>query len=140
MSIGIAYMLLRALQDDVPEDDLCGAEPGRALGMKREWHPALAAGLVSIPLMQPGDTVWWHPDTVHAVEKEHAGKNYSNVIYIGASPRCEKNRLYAVKQARAFLEGKSAPDFAPEDYEVDFKGRATLADLTDLGRAQMALN
>ena len=139
ISIGIAYMLLRALQPDVAEDDLCGAEPGRALGMKPEWHPALAAGLVSIPLMQPGDTVWWHPDTVHAVENEHAGKNYSNVIYIGASPRCEKNRLYAVKQAKAFLEGRSAPDFAPEDYEVDFKGRATVDDLTDLGRAQMAL-
>jgi len=140
MSIGIAYMLLRALQSDVAEDDLCGAEPGRALGMKPDWHPALASGLVSIPLMQPGDTVWWHPDTVHAVENEHAGKNFSNVIYIGASPRCEKNRLYALKQAKAFLEGRSAPDFAPEDYEVDFKGRATLADLTELGRAQMALN
>jgi hypothetical protein len=139
ISLGIAYMLLRALQPDVAEDDLCGAEPGRALGMKPEWHPALAAGLVSIPLMQPGDTVWWHPDTVHAVENEHAGKNYSNVIYIGASPRCEKNRLYAVKQAKAFLEGRSAPDFAPEDYEVDFKGRAAVDDLTDLGRAQMAL-
>jgi hypothetical protein len=140
ISIGIAYMLLRALQPDVTEDDLCGAEPGRALGMKPEWHPALAEGLVSIPLMQPGDTVWWHPDTVHAVENEHAGKNYSNVIYIGASPRCEKNRIYAVKQAKAFLEGRSAPDFAPEDYEVDFKGRATIDDLTDVGRAQMALN
>jgi hypothetical protein len=132
-------MLLRALQADVPEGDLCGAEPGRALGMKPEWHPALFEGLVSIPLMQPGDTVWWHPDTVHAVENEHAGKGYSNVIYIGASPRCEKNRLYAVKQAKAFLEGRSAPDFAAEDYEVDFKNRATVNDLTDLGRAQMAL-
>jgi hypothetical protein len=140
ISIGIAYMLLRALQDDVPEDDLCGAEPGRALGMKPEWHPVLAEGLVSIPLMQPGDTVWWHPDTVHAVENEHAGKNYSNVIYIGASPRCEKNRIYAQKQAKAFLKGKSAPDFAAEDYEVDFKDRATVHDLTELGRAQMAIN
>jgi hypothetical protein len=140
ISIGIAYMLLRALQDDVPEDDLCGAEPGRALGMKPEWHPLLAEGLVSIPLMQPGDTVWWHPDTVHAVENEHAGKNFSNVIYIGASPRCEKNRIYALKQAKAFLEGKSAPDFAAEDYEVDFKDRATARDLTELGRAQMAIS
>jgi hypothetical protein len=139
ISIGIVYMLLRALQDDVAEDDLCGAEPGRALGMKPEWHPALFEGLVAIPQMQPGDTVWWHPDTVHAVENEHAGKGYSNVIYIGASPRCEKNRLYAAKQAKAFLEGRSAPDFAAEDYEVDFKNRATVADLTDLGRAQMAL-
>ncbi|HEY7750212.1 MAG TPA: YbiU family protein [Aestuariivirgaceae bacterium] len=140
ISIGIVYMLLRALQDDVAEDDLCGAEPGRALGMKPEWHRTLFDGLVSIPLMQPGDTVWWHPDTVHAVENEHAGRLYSNVIYIGASPRCEKNRLYAVKQAKAFLEGRSAPDFAAEDYEVDFRNRATIDDLTELGRAQMALN
>ena len=44
--------------------------------------------------------------------------------YIGASPRCEKNHLYAAKQAKAFLEGRSAPDFAAEDYEVDFKNRA----------------
>ena len=43
------------------------------------------------------------------------------------------------KQAQSFLGGLSAPDFAPENYEVDFKGRATLDDLTDLGRAQMAL-
>ncbi|HEY7688228.1 MAG TPA: YbiU family protein, partial [Dongiaceae bacterium] len=28
---GIAYMLLRALQEDVPEDELCGAQPARAL-------------------------------------------------------------------------------------------------------------
>jgi hypothetical protein len=139
ISIGIAYMLLRALQADVPEDDLCGAEPGRALSVKPEWHPELMKGIVSIPLMEPGDTVWWHPDTVHAVENEHAGKGYSNVIYIGASPRCEKNRAYAVKQAKAFLEGRSAPDFAAEDYEVDFRGRATVDDLTDVGRAQMAL-
>ena len=89
--------------------------------------------------MQPGDTLWWHPDTLHAVESEHHGKGYSNVIYIGGTPRCEKNRLYTEKQAQAFLAGKSAPDFAAEDYEVDFKGRATIDDLTELGRAQMGL-
>ena len=36
-----------------------------------------------------------------------------------------------------FLAGKSPPDFAPMNFEVDFKGRATVADLTDLGRRQM---
>ena len=61
------------------------------------------------------------------------------MIYIAGTPRCEKNRVYIEKQAKAFLAGKSAPDFAAEDYEVDFKGRATAADLTDLGRAQMGL-
>lgn len=136
---GIAFMLLRALQDDVAEDDLCGAAPGRALGASADWHGALLDSLVSIPLVEPGDTVWWHPDIIHAVEDEHAGQGYSNVIYIGASPRCEKNRRYIEKQAAAFMEGRSAPDFAPENYEVDFEGRATVDDLTDLGRAQMGL-
>ena len=136
---GIAYLLLRALMDDVPEDELCGAQPGRALGALPKWHPSLLAGLVSIPTVEPGDTVWWHPDIIHAVEDRHQGQNYSNVIYIGASPRCEKNKAFAAKQAQAFLAGKSSPDFAAEDYEVDFKDRATLADLTELGKAQMGL-
>ena len=38
-----------------------------------------------------------------------------------------------------FLAGKSAPDFAAEDYEVNFKGRATLDDSTPEGRRQMML-
>ncbi len=135
----IAYFLLRALQDDVAEDDLCGALPGRALGATPQWHGDILEGLVSIPVVEPGDTVWWHPDVIHAVGDEHHGKDYASVIYIGATPKCPKNEAYARRQAQAFLEGRSAPDFAAEDYEVDFRGRATLDDLTDLGRAQMAL-
>lgn len=139
IATGIAYMLLRALQDDVPEDSLCGAEPGRALGASPEWHGDLLDGLISIPQVEPGDTVWWHPDVIHAVEDEHQGKGYSNVIYIGSSPKCAKNNAFITLQAERFLAGKSPPDFAPEDYEVDFKGRATIDDLTDMGRAQMGL-
>ena len=139
VSNSIAYFLLRALQDDVAEDDLCGAVPGRALGCTSNWHADLLPGLVSIPLVEPGDTVWWHPDIIHSVADEHAGTDFANVIYIGASPKCPKNAAYAQKQAQKFLEGRSAPDFAAEDYEVDFKGRATIDDLTELGRAQMGL-
>lgn len=135
----IAYTLLRALQDDVAEDDLCGALPGRALSVLPEWHQDLLDGLVTIPTVNPGDTVWWHPDVVHSVANEHRGDEYANVIYIGASPVCAKNEAYARKQAEKFLAGRSAPDFAPEDYEVDFDGRATVDDLTDMGRRQMAL-
>ena len=133
----IAYTLLRALQDDVAEDDLCGARPGRALSVLPEWHQDLLDGLVTIPTVNPGDTVWWHPDVVHSVANEHRGDEYANVIYIGASPACAKNEAYARKQAEKFLAGRSAPDFAAEDYEVDFEGRATVDDLTDLGRKQM---
>jgi hypothetical protein len=134
---GISYVLLRALQDDVPENDLCGAAPGRALGVHPDWHKDLMAGMVSIPEVHPGDTVWWHTDICHAVGDEHAGKEYASVIYIGSAPDCPKNRAYLPKQKEAFLAGRSAPDFAAMDFEVDFTGRATEADLTELGRAQM---
>ena len=134
---GIAYVLLRPLQDDVNETDLCGAAPGRALGVSPEWHPDLIAGLVSIPEVMPGDTVFWHTDICHAVGDEHTGSEYASVIYIGSAPDCPKNRAYLPKQRQAFLQGRSAPDFAVMDFEVHFKGRATEADLTDLGRAQM---
>jgi uncharacterized protein DUF1479 len=137
IAAGIAYVLLRAVQDDVDEGDLCGAAPGRALGVRPEWHPDLIAGLVSIPEVGPGDTVFWHTDICHAVADEHAGSEYASVIYIGSAPDCPKNRAYLPKQRTAFLEGRSAPDFAAMDFEVDFKGRATPADLTDLGRRQM---
>jgi hypothetical protein len=134
---GISYVLLRALQDDVPENDLCGAAPGRALGVKPEWHADMMAGTVSIPEVMPGDTVWWHTDICHSVADEHAGKEYASVIYIGSAPNCPKNRAYLPGQKAAFLAGKSPPDFAPMNFEVDFKGRATEQDLTPLGRRQM---
>ena len=136
---GIMYLLLRPLLEDVPEEMLCGAEPGRALSMAAEWHPALAPAVSPIPLVEPGDTVWWHPDIVHAVEDEHRGKGYSNVIYIGAAPHCAKNAEYLARQKAAFLKGESAPDFAPENYEVRFDGRATTDDLTELGKRQMGI-
>jgi hypothetical protein len=139
ISRAMVYLLLRPLLDDVPEDVLCGAQPRRAFSVSREWHPTVMPALSPIPLVEPGDTVWWHPDVVHAVEDKHTGKGYSNVIYIGAAPYCAKNATYLQRQKEHFLAGKSSPDFAPEDYEVDFEGRATPDDLTDLGKKQMGL-
>jgi len=135
----IAYVLLRSLQDDIPEDELCLAAPGRALGVDAQWHPDLMPGLLPIQTVAPGDTVWWHPDVVHAVGNEHHGDEYASVIYIGASPACGKNRAYALRQAPRFSSGRSAPDFAAEDYEVNFAGRATVNELTELGKKQMML-
>ena len=133
----IVYTLYRALLDDVPENSLCGASPGRALDTNPEWHDLPLRALVSIPLLYPGDTIWWHPDLTHAVEGHHAGNNFSNVMYIGASPLCKKNSDYLKIQGERFLSGESAPDFSAEDYEVNYNGRATLDDLTDLGKKQM---
>ncbi len=61
---GIAYVLLRALQDDVDEGDLCGASPGRALGVSPEWHPDLVAGLVSIQRSCPATRFSGTPTSV----------------------------------------------------------------------------
>jgi hypothetical protein len=133
----IVYLLLRPLLDDVPADSFCDAAPGRALGASERWHAPLLPAFVSIPKLYPGDTIWWHPDLLHAVEDVHTGSRYSNVMYISAAPDCAKNRAFLELQKPAFVSGKSSPDFAPEDYEVDFSGRATLADLSPLGRQQM---
>jgi uncharacterized protein DUF1479 len=139
IATGMVYLLLRALQDDVPEDDLCGAQPGRALSIQARWHGLLLDALTPIPVIEPGDAVFWHSDVVHAVEDEHKGAGYSNVMYIGSTVGCDKNAAYLARQAPAFLDGRTPPDFAPDDFEIDFAGRATEADLTPLGRSQMGL-
>ncbi|MDO5059903.1 MAG: DUF1479 domain-containing protein [Neisseria sp.] len=133
----MSYILLRALQDDVPEDDFCGAQPKRALGVFPQWHQLLLDAECPIPDMEAGDCVFWHCDVVHSVEAEHLGEFDSNVMYIGVAPRCAKNEAYLSGQWAAFVEGKSPPDFAPDDFETAFSGRATEADLTELGKAQL---
>ncbi|MEX3787453.1 DUF1479 domain-containing protein [Paraburkholderia sp. BR14374] len=140
MANSMVYILLRALQDDVAEDDLCGAMPGRALSIKSEYHAPLFHALSSIPLMQAGDTVFWHSDVIHAVEDAHRGHGYSNVMYIASLPACAKNDAYLKRQLPSFLEGRSPPDFPADNFEVDFVGRATAHDLTELGRAQMGFD
>ena len=136
---GMAYILTRALLDDVPENELCGSKLGKALSVNKDYHALLLEGLVSIPKMKPGDTIWWHPDVVHAVEDKHLGKNYSNVVYVGSTPYCKKNLEYTLKQSKKFLEGKSPPDFAPEDYEINYKDRVKLENLSNLAKKQLAL-
>ena len=136
---GMSYVLTRALLDDVPENELCGSKAGKALSINEKYHSLLLEGLISIPKMKPGDTIWWHPDVVHAVEEKHQGKNYSNVIYVGATPYCKKNIDYIKKQSKKFIEGKSPPDFAPEDYEVNYKGRVKVNDLSELAKKQLGL-
>ncbi len=133
----MGWLLLRALQDDVPEGELCGAKGGTALPMDERWHALAWPAMTSLPVVDAGDTVWWHCDLIHAVEPEHRGTSSSNVVYIAAAPWCEKNASFLPRQLQAFREGRSGPDFAPHDLEVDFAGRATVDDLTPLGRQQM---
>jgi len=134
------YILLRALQDDVPDDELCGAQPARALSIKPEWHELLLEAVTPIPHMQPGDAVFWHCDVVHSVEDAHRGSGYSNVMYIASAPWCAKNEAYLRRQLPSFTRGESPPDFPSDHFETDFIGRATENDLTPLGRAQLGFD
>ena len=133
----MAWIILRALQDDVADDELCGAAPSRALTISQTYHAKLLRAYVPIPVVEAGDTVWWHPDVIHGVEDHHTGTGFSNVMYIGAAPACEKNDNFLPKQLKAFEAGESSPDFAAENYEVDFEGRFTPDMLSQLGRTQM---
>jgi hypothetical protein len=135
----MAYVLLRALQDDVPTDDLCGAVNGQALPISARWHPVLLPALSPIPAVEPGDTVWWHGDVIHCVSDQTTRERWGNVIYLPSAPHCPKNAAYGAACGQAFLRGVSPSDFAPEDYEVGWKGRATVEDLDAVGRKQLGL-
>jgi hypothetical protein len=118
----------------------CAApQPRRALSISDRCHCLLIQALSSIPLMQPGDTVFGHSDVVHAVENEHRGSGYSNVMYIGSAPGCPKNTVSLERQALTFVAGKTPPDFPADNFEVDFAGPGTVADLTELGRSQLGI-
>jgi len=135
----IAWALLRPFCDDVPAASLCGSETARSLWIKPDWHAPLLRALVPIPRVAPGDTVWWHPDLIHAVEPVHTGTAPSNVMYIPASPDCARNRAFLPVQWAAFEAGRSAPDFPADDLETGFVGRAGADLLSALGRRQMGV-
>jgi Protein of unknown function (DUF1479) len=135
----MSYLLLRALQDDVADDDLCGAANGQALPISERWHPVLMPALTPIPAVEPGDTVWWHGDMIHSVGAVEDQQGWGNVMYIPASPYCEKNAEYAEQCGEKFRTGESPSDFAAEDYEVNWVGRPGVDDLNETGKAQLGL-
>ncbi|MDK2633831.1 DUF1479 domain-containing protein [Pantoea stewartii subsp. indologenes] len=135
--MAMAYLLLRPLLSDVPEDELCGVAPGRVLPVNEKWHPHLMKGLCPVPAITAGDSVWWHCDLIHAVAPVENQQGWGNVMYIPAAPMCDKNRAYAHHVAHALKQGHSPADFPPEHYEADWKNRFTLADLNPLGKRSL---
>jgi hypothetical protein len=51
----------------------------------------------------------------------------------------EKNAACGAACGRAFLSGASPDDFASEDYETSWTGRAMPEDLNETGRMQLGL-
>ncbi|MEV0947410.1 DUF1479 domain-containing protein [Rhodococcus sp. NPDC049939] len=136
----MAYILLRALRDDVPDDELCDVVPRRVLPVSDKWHPLLLRGLTVIPDLRPGDSVWWHCDLIHAVQSVENQQGWGNVMYIPAAPMCEKNADYARKVAQRFLSGASPDDFPGEDYEVGWTDRFAEKDLNLIGRRGLGID
>lgn len=135
----MAYILLRPLLDDVPDDELCGVAPGRVLPVSEQWHPLLMEALSSIPALEAGDSVWWHCDVIHSVAPVENQQGWGNVMYIPAAPQCEKNQAYARTVKIALEQGASPDDFPREDYERDWSGRFTLADLNEHGKRALGM-
>jgi Gig2-like len=136
----MGYLLLRALQDDIADDDLCGAVNGQALAVTDRHHAVLLPALTPIPAVEPGDTVWWHADLIHSVGAVTGQRGWASVMYIPAAPYCAKNAAYARACGEAFLTGASPGDFAAEDIETGWTGRATFDDLSETGRKQLGLS
>jgi hypothetical protein len=135
----MAYILLRPLLEDVPEDELCGVAPGRVLPISEKWHPLLMEALTSIPALEAGDSVWWHCDVIHSVAPVNDQRGWGNVMYIPAAPMCAKNLAYARKVKEALEKGASPGDFPREDYEVTWLSRFTIADLNDYGKRALGM-
>jgi Protein of unknown function (DUF1479) len=93
-----------------------------------------------IPDVEPGDTVWWHADGVHAVEPVAEQKGWGNVMYIPAAPYCAKNAAYAEACGRAFLAGESPADFAPSTTRPTGPGALAPRTSTPTGRSQLGLD
>lgn len=135
----MAYLLLRPLLDDVPEDELCGVEPGKVLPITQKWHSLLIEGLSAIPDVQAGDSVWWHCDVVHSVAPVEDQQGWGNVMYVPAAPMCPKNLRYARDVFRAFEKGESPADFPREHYESAWKDRFAVDQLNHIGRSGLGL-
>jgi hypothetical protein len=107
-----------------------------------ELHPnmRLDETMVSVPKVNPGDTVFWHCDVVHSVEKDHTGEGDSAVMYIPALPLTPVNQDYVNRQAVTFLAGQRPPDFPKGPGEAEYVGVATIADvISEAGKRAMGL-
>lgn len=120
-----------------------GAVPGHAQRLTELWHPHLhlRRTLVTIPSLQPGDYILWHPDLAYhitsndnfsmasvaasraatpppessAASAAPGGANSTSqvsiLVYVPAAPLTQTNALYLARQRKTFQRGHPGPDF-----------------------------
>ena len=135
----MAYLMLRPLLSDVPDDDMCGVTVNQVFPANDKWHPLLMPALTGIPDVKAGDSVWWHCDMIHSVAPVKNQKGWGNVMYIPAAPWCPRNEAYAAAVREAFSTGSSPSDFPSEDYERTWPNRFGLDQLNETGRRGLGL-
>merc|ERR1712146_796046 len=57
------------------------------------------------------------------------------MLFMPSIPLSEGNAEYVKKQRDRFQQGRTPPDFPPNDSEINFINRGTAQDLTSLGRS-----
>ena len=135
----MAYLMLRPLLSDVPEDDMCGVTVNQVYPVSEKWHPLLVRAFSGIPDIQAGDSVWWHCDVIHGVAPVENQQGWGNVMYIPAAPWCPRNEEYAPKVREAFLNGDSPSDFPEEHYERSWPDRFQPEQLNETGRRGLGM-
>src|SRR5579859_1868595 len=123
---------------DTSSSQFHGARPGRGQELYPDTHPHLGLpdSLPSLPIMRPGDFVFWQGDSIHAVEAKHEGQNEAIVMYIPSVPLCDMNVDYIKVQKEAFLKGIPPPDFPGGVGESNHVGRGEESALNGyVGRA-----
>ncbi|KAL2846445.1 hypothetical protein BJY01DRAFT_234590 [Aspergillus pseudoustus] len=143
-----AYTILRPFFDaETLQPALDSTFPGSVPGACQEYNPVthphleLETTMVSVPEVAPGDYVAWHCDSLHSVDKEHRGKGDSSVLYIPATPMCDMNIDYLLKQRRAALDYSPPWDFpgAGGPGEMGFKGALDWSSINQDGQHAMGL-
>ena len=135
----MAYLMLRPLLTDVPDDDMAGVTVNQVFPVNDTLHPLLTRAFSGIPDVRAGDTVWWHADVIHGVAPVEDQQGWGNVMYIPAAPWCPRNEEYAGSVREAFLNGESPGDFPEEHYERGWPDRFQPERLNDTGRRGLGM-
>lgn len=139
-----------------------GAVPGHAQRLTELWHPHLhlRRTLVTIPTLQTGDYIVWHPDLAYHITSsnpnlmasraptppppsadgtsdEPPARPVSILVYIPAAPLTQTNALYLARQRKTFQRGHPGPDFDSTGSglgsEATHIGRPTETDIAEVG-------
>ncbi|SPO04006.1 uncharacterized protein DNG_06689 [Cephalotrichum gorgonifer] len=108
--------------DKEPNSYVHGAVPGHAQRVTELWHPhlQLRRSMITLPTLQSGDYILWHPDLAYHITSDGTGlrspgygrpDEVSVLVYVPAAPLTQTNALYLARQRKAFQRGQPGPDF-----------------------------